>query len=427
MEQFVIKGGKPLKGNVEIYGAKNAALGLIAAAILSDEPVIIENLPDVSDINVLLDAIAGIGATVERISKHKVKIIGATVNSRNVTYEAVSKIRASYYLLGSLIGKYHEAKVAMPGGCVIGARPIDLHIKGFEVLGARVNLKNGMINAKAERLVGKHIYFDTVSVGATINIMLAAVLAEGNTVIENAAKEPHVVDLANMLNSMGASIRGAGTDTIRVRGVQKLHGTEYTCIPDQIEAGTFMFAAAVTGGDIMVTGVIPKHLDSVSSKLVDMGCDIIEYDESVRVIAPQQLKATNVRTMPYPGFPTDMQPQITVALSLAKGVSTVTENIFENRFRYVPEIVKMGAKVKTERHIAVINGPVKFQGATVTAPDLRAGAALVLAGLAAKGTTYIRDIHLIQRGYECFEEKLEGLGADIKRVSVLEETKARRA
>lgn len=415
MEQYVIKGGKPLRGKVEIYGAKNAALALIAAAVLSEEPVVIDNLPDVSDINVLLEAISRIGATVERLGKHKVRITGATVNSIEVTYELVKKIRASYYLLGSLLGKYHRAEVAMPGGCVIGARPIDLHIKGFEALGAEVRLENGMVKARADRLVGKHIYFDVVSVGATINVMMAACMAEGSTIIENAAKEPHVVDLANMLNSMGAVIRGAGTDVIRIRGVQKLHGTEYTCIPDQIEAGTFMFAAAVTGGDVTVTNVIPKHLESVSSKLADMGCDIYEYDEAVRVIAPKELKATTVKTMPYPGFPTDMQPQMTVALSLARGISTVTENIFESRFKYTSELARMGAKVKVEGNIVVVNGPAKLQGAQISAPDLRAGAALVMAGLAAGGETQVRDIHFIQRGYENFDGKLRELGADIKK------------
>lgn len=415
MEQYVIKGGKPLRGKVEIYGAKNAALALIAAAVLSEEPVVIDNLPDVSDINVLLEAISRIGATVERLGKHKVRITGATVNSIEVKYELVKKIRASYYLLGSLLGKYHRAEVAMPGGCVIGARPIDLHIKGFEALGAEVRLENGMVKARADRLVGKHIYFDVVSVGATINVMMAACMAEGSTIIENAAKEPHVVDLANMLNSMGAVIRGAGTDVIRIRGVQKLHGTEYTCIPDQIEAGTFMFAAAVTGGDVTVTNVIPKHLESVSSKLADMGCDIYEYDEAVRVIAPKELKATTVKTMPYPGFPTDMQPQMTVALSLARGISTVTENIFESRFKYTSELARMGAKVKVEGNIVVVNGPAKLQGAQISAPDLRAGAALVMAGLAAGGETQVRDIHFIQRGYENFDGKLRELGADIKK------------
>lgn len=421
MEQYVIKGGKPLNGKVEIYGAKNAALALIAASVLSEEPVVIDNLPDVSDINVLLEALSRIGAKVERITRHKVRITGATVNSMEVTYELVRKIRASYYLLGSLLGKYHKAEVAMPGGCVIGARPIDLHIKGFEALGAEVRLENGMVKAKAEKLVGKHVYFDIVSVGATINIMMAACMAEGNTIIENAAKEPHVVDLANMLNSMGAVIRGAGTDVIRIKGVSKLHGTEYTCIPDQIEAGTFMFAAAVTGGDITVTNVIPKHLEAISSKLADMGCDIIEYDEAVRVIAPKELKATTVKTMPYPGFPTDMQPQMTVALSLARGISTVTENIFESRFKYTSELVRMGAKVKVEGNIVVINGPARLQGAHTAAPDLRAGAALVMAGLAADGESHVRDIHLIQRGYENFDGKLRDLGADIKKEFIPEE------
>ncbi len=415
MEQYVIKGGKPLRGKVEIYGAKNAALALIAAAILSEEPVVIDNLPDVSDINVLLEAISRIGATVERLSRHKVRITGATVNSIEVTYELVKKIRASYYLLGSLLGKYHRAEVAMPGGCVIGARPIDLHIKGFEALGAEVRLENGMVKAKADKLCGKHIYFDVVSVGATINVMMAACMAEGSTIIENAAKEPHVVDLANMLNSMGAVIRGAGTDVIRIKGVSRLHGTEYTCIPDQIEAGTFMFAAAVTGGDVTVTSVIPKHLESVSSKLADMGCDILEYDEAVRVVAPEELKATTVKTMPYPGFPTDMQPQMTVALSLARGISTVTENIFESRFKYTSELARMGAKVKVEGNIVVVNGPAKLQGAQISAPDLRAGAALVTAGLAASGETQVRDIHFIQRGYENFDGKLRDLGADIRK------------
>ena len=421
MEQFIIKGGKPLKGKVEIYGAKNAALALIAAAILTEEPVVIDNLPDVSDINVLLEAISRIGATVERINRHKVKIIGATVNSIEVTYELVSKIRASYYLLGSLLGKYHNAEVAMPGGCVIGARPIDLHIKGFEALGAEVRLENGMVKVKADHLKGKHIYFDVVSVGATINVMMAACMAEGNTIIENAAKEPHVVDLANMLNSMGAAIRGAGTDVIKIKGVTKLHGTEYTCIPDQIEAGTFMFAAAVTGGDVTVTSVIPKHLEAISSKLADMGCDIYEYDEAVRVVAPEELKATTVKTMPYPGFPTDMQPQMTVALSLARGVSTVTENIFESRFKYTSELARMGAKVKVEGNIVVVNGPAKLQGAQIKAPDLRAGAALVMAGLAASGESRVSDIHFIQRGYENFDGKLRDLGADIRKETVCED------
>ena len=417
MERYVINGGRPLRGLVPIYGAKNAALALIAAAILTEEPVIINNLPDVSDINVLLEAISQIGATVERISRHKVRIIGATVHSQQVNYDYISKIRASYYLLGALLGRFHEAEVAMPGGCVIGARPIDQHIKGFEALGAKVSLKNGQIWTRAEDLHGSHIYFDVVSVGATINIMLAATLAQGYTVIENPAREPHVVDLANMLNSMGANIRGAGTDVIRIRGVERLHKTEYTVIPDQIEAGTFMFAAAVTQGEITVANVIPKHLESISSKLAEIGCKVIEYDEAITVKGTENLRATQVKTLPYPGFPTDMQPQITTALALAKGVSMVTESIFENRFKYVAELARMGAKIKVEGNTAIITGVQKLSGARLSAPDLRAGAALVLAAMRAEGTTIIDDIKYIQRGYEAFDEKLRALGADIQKVN----------
>lgn len=426
MEQYIVKGGRPLIGEVDIYGAKNAALALIPAAILSDEPVIIDNLPDVSDINVMLDAIAHIGATVQRINRHKVRIIGATVNSHSIDDDYIRKIRASYYLLGSLLGRYHEAEVAMPGGCVIGARPIDQHIKGFEALGAEVCLDGGQVKAKAETLAGNHIYFDVVSVGATINVLLAAVLAEGNTIIENPAKEPHVVDLASMLNSMGARIRGAGTDVIRIRGVNRLHGTEYTVIPDQIEAGTFMFAAAVTRGDVTVNNVIPKHLESITSKLKDIGCRIEEYDEAVRVIADNRLKATRVKTMPYPGFPTDMQPQIGVALALAEGTSTITENIFENRFKYVAELIRMGARVKVESNTAIITGVPKLSGAKLCAPDLRAGAALVLAALAAEGTSQVDGLQYIKRGYENFSGKLRKLGADIKKVNIDEDSNVTR-
>ena len=404
-------------GTVDVCGAKNAALALIPAAILTEEPVIINNLPNVSDINVMLEAIREIGARVERIDDHKVKIIGATVHSHSLNYDYISKIRASYYLLGSLLGRFHEAEVAMPGGCVIGARPIDQHIKGFKALGAEVTLDNGQVYAKAEELKGCHMYFDVVSVGATINVLMAAVLANGNTIIENCAKEPHVVDLANMLNSMGANIRGAGTDVIRVRGVQKLHSTEYTVIPDQIEAGTFLLAGAVTGGDVTVNNVIPKHLESITAKLMDLGCDIEEYDEAVRVIATdRRLKATNVKTLPYPGFPTDMQPQMTVALSLAEGSSVVTESIFENRFKYVGELARMGAKIKTESNVAFITGMKTIKPAQVEAPDLRAGAALVLAGLAADGFTRVGGIEFIGRGYEKFDEKLKKLGAMINKI-----------
>ncbi|MBR2754793.1 MAG: UDP-N-acetylglucosamine 1-carboxyvinyltransferase [Lachnospiraceae bacterium] len=416
MEQYVITGGKPLRGVVEIYGAKNAALALIPAAILTEEPVIISNLPDVSDINVMLEAVAQLGAKVERLNRHKVRITGAGVHSHQINDDYISKIRASYYLLGALLGRFHEAEVAMPGGCVIGARPIDQHIKGFEALGAKVKISEGNIYAKAEQLKGNHIYFDVVSVGATINIMLAAVMAEGNTIIENPAKEPHVVDLANMLNSMGARIRGAGTDVIRIKGVPKLHKTEYMVIPDQIEAGTFMFAAAITKGEITVANVIPKHLESITAKLVDIGCEVEEYDEAVIVRGCERLSATQVKTLPYPGFPTDMQPQISVALALASGISTVTESIFENRFKYVTELARMGAKIKVENNTAIISGVKGLFGAKLNAPDLRAGAALVLAALSAEGTSTINDINYIQRGYEAFDEKLRALGGDIRKV-----------
>ena len=416
MEQYFIKGGKPLNGIVDICGAKNAALALIAASILTSEPVYISNLPDVSDINLLLDAIAQIGAVVERIDRHKVKIIGATVNSCILNYEYISKIRASYYLLGSLLGRFHMAEVAMPGGCVIGARPIDQHIKGFEALGATVDLEDGQVKAKAAELCGNHIYFDVVSVGATINVMLAAVLAKGNTIIENPAKEPHVVDLANMLNSMGAHVRGAGTDVIRIRGVESLHATDYTVIPDQIEAGTFLFAGAATGGDVTVNNVIPKHLESITSKLEDIGCFIEEYDEAVRVVAGPRLHATQVKTLPYPGFPTDMQPQMTVALTVSQGISTVTESIFENRFKYAGELARMGARIKIESNTAIITGVERLKGAQVEAPDLRAGAALTIAGLAADGFTQVGGIEYIQRGYEDFDAKLRSLGGDIRKI-----------
>ena len=421
MSRYIIEGGTALNGSVNIYGAKNAALALIAASILTEEPVIIDNLPDVSDINVLLDAIASIGAKVERISRHKVKITGATVNTITVDYGYVKKIRASYYLLGSLLGRFGQAQVAMPGGCAIGERPIDQHIKGFEALGAKVELSGGQIKAKADDLSGAHIYFDVVSVGATINIMLAAVLAKGNTVIENPAKEPHVVDLANMLNSMGANIRGAGTDVIRIKGVQRLHKTEYTVIPDQIEAGTFMMAAAITKGNIRVCHVIPKHLESISSKLTDMGCVVTEQDNAVLVEYKKELKATQVKTLPYPGFPTDMQPQISVALALAKGTSIVIESIFENRFKYVAELSRMGAKIKVEGNMAIITGVSSLSGARVTAPDLRAGAALTLAAIAAQGTSVIDDIRYVERGYESFDLKLKSLGANIRKVAEDEE------
>ncbi|WP_302629866.1 UDP-N-acetylglucosamine 1-carboxyvinyltransferase [uncultured Eubacterium sp.] len=416
MEKYIIKGGVALNGTVDISGAKNAALALLAASILADEDVTIENLPDVSDINQLIDAIAMIGATVNRVDRHTVIINGNTITSYVVEEEQMRKIRASYYLLGALLGKFKKAEVALPGGCVIGARPIDQHLKGFRALGAEVIQDHGMLNASADNLMGTHIFFDVVSVGATINVMLAAVKAEGRTVIENAAKEPHVVDVANMLNSMGADIRGAGTDKIRINGVEKLHGTVYSTIPDQIEAGTFMCAAAATGGEILVRNVIPRHLECITSKLIEMGCTVIEYDDAVTVKAGDFIRSAHIKTLPYPGFPTDMQPQMAVVLSIANGTSTVTESIFENRFKYMAELSRMGAINKVEGNTAIITGVGGLEGAKVSAPDLRAGAALVIAGLAAEGFTTVDDIVYIQRGYERFEEKLTELGAIIAKV-----------
>ena len=416
MEQYVIKGGTPLKGDVEIGGAKNAALAILAAAVMTDDSVIIRNVPDVRDVNVLLGAIEDIGAHVERIERNVVKINGSTISGLSVDYEYIKKIRASYYLLGALLGKYRRAEVALPGGCDIGTRPIDLHIKGFKALGADVDISYGLISAQAEKLEGAHIYLDKVSVGATINILMAASLSEGKTIIDNAAREPHVVDVANFLNSMGADIRGAGTESIRINGVKKLHGTEYSVIPDQIEAGTFMFAAAATHGDVTVRNVIPKHLEATTAKLLEAGCQVVEFDDAVRVIGTAPLHSTSVTTLPYPGFPTDMQPQMTAVLGLASGVSTVTESIWENRFKYVDELARMGADIRVESNVAIVTGVDHYTGARVQAPDLRAGAALVIAGLAADGITVVDDIYYIQRGYEAFSEKLQRLGAIMEKV-----------
>ncbi len=415
--RYAVRGGNALKGEVEVGGAKNAALAIIAASILTDETVTIENMPDVRDTNVLLDAMAGIGVIIERPDRHTVRINGSMVRNVNIEYELIRRIRASYYLIGALLGKYNEAEVPLPGGCNIGSRPIDQHLKGFRAIGADVKIERGSIIAKAEKLTGAHIYMDVVSVGATINILMASCMADGKTIIENAAKEPHVVDVANFLNSMGANIKGAGTDVIRIKGVSSLHGATYSVIPDQIEAGTFMFAAAVTGGDILVKNVIPKHLESITAKLIEVGCRVEEFDDCVRVSRTGKLKNTQIKTLPYPGFPTDMQPQAGVTLSLSEGVSTITESIFENRFRYVDEIMKMGADIKVEGNTAIITGTESLTGANITAPDLRAGAALVLAALAADGVSTIDDIHLIERGYEDFEIKLKGLGAVIEKVT----------
>lgn len=417
MEQYIIKGGNPLSGEVEIGGAKNAALAILAAANMTDETVYIDNLPDVRDINALLDAMEGIGTRIDRVDRHAVTVNGSSVENFIVESESMKKIRASYYLLGALLGKYKRAQVPLPGGCNIGSRPIDQHLKGFKAMGAKTRIEHGFIIAEAAELHGAHIFLDMVSVGATINIMMAAAMADGNTTIENAAKEPHVVDVANFLNSMGARIKGAGTDVIRIKGVKSLHKTEYSIIPDQIEAGTFMFAAAVTGGDIILRNVIPKHLEATSAKIMELGCQVHEYDDAVRIIAPQKLQGTHVKTMPYPGFPTDMQPQIAVSLAIADGTSIVTESIFENRFRYVDELARMGASVKVEGNVAVISGVDRFTGARVSAPDLRAGAVLVIAGLAAEGITIVDDIYYIERGYENLDLKFQGLGAQIQKVA----------
>ena len=424
MEQYVIKGGKPLVGEVIIGGAKNAALGILAAAVMTDGVCAIDNMPNVRDTNVLLQAIEGIGGKVVRKGSNEVEISGKGIDTDGdmiIDYEYIRKIRASYYLLGALLGKYHKAQVALPGGCDIGSRPIDQHIKGFKALGAEVEISHGMISAKADRLVGAHIYFDVVSVGATINVMMAAALAEGNTVLENAAKEPHIVDVANFLNSMGANIKGAGTDVIRIKGVSTLHSTEYSIIPDQIEAGTFMTAAAITKGDILVKNVIPKHLEAISAKLIEIGATVEEYDDAVRVVVKERLSNTNIKTLPYPGFPTDMQPQMAITLALSTGTSVITESIFENRFKYLDELSRMGAQVKVEGNTAILEGVEKFTSAVVQAPDLRAGAGLVMAGLSADGFTIVEGIQYIQRGYENFEGKLRALGGQIEKVSTEKE------
>ena len=426
MEQYIIKGGHPLVGEVEIGGAKNAALAILAAAIMTDGECLIDNMPNVRDTNVLLQAMEGIGARIERKGDNEVVISGKDIDSAGdliVDNEYIRKIRASYYLIGALLGKYKKAQVVLPGGCDIGSRPIDQHIKGFRALGAEVKIEHGMIIAQAEQLVGSRIYLDVVSVGATINIMMAAALAQGNTVIENAAKEPHIVDVANFLNSMGADIRGAGTDVIRIKGVEKFHDTEYSVIPDQIEAGTFMMAAAATRGDVLIKNVIPKHLETISAKLSEIGAQIEESDDAVRVVATQRLCNTQIKTLPYPGFPTDMQPQMAITLGLSTGTSTITESIFENRFRYVEELRRMGANIKmVEGNTAIIHGVEKYTGATVAAPDLRAGAALVIAGLAAEGYTTVTQIGYIKRGYERFDEKLRALGGLIEEVNSEKET-----
>ncbi|MGN0550888.1 MAG: UDP-N-acetylglucosamine 1-carboxyvinyltransferase [Acutalibacteraceae bacterium] len=417
MDKFVINGGTPLMGEVTISGAKNAAVAIIPAVILSDEPCRIENIPSISDVNFIANIIKEIGADVKRINKSTLEINPCTIRSSVATYDQVKGMRASYYLLGALLGKFNSAHVAMPGGCDFGVRPIDQHLKGFAALGAKHILKDGIIHVTAEKLKGAHIYLDVVSVGATMNIMLAAVKADGLTVIENAAKEPHIVDLANFLNSMGADVRGAGTDVIKIRGVNHLHGTTYSIIPDQIEAGTYMVAAAATKGSVLIKNVIPKHLESITAKLREMGAVVIEYDEAVKVTATRRLDRCNIKTMPHPGFPTDMQPQFTALLAISNGTSKVNENVWDNRFRYIGELCRMGAQISVDGRIAIIDGVESLTAAPVKATDLRAGAAMIIAGLSTQGTTEIENIVHIERGYEEIVEKLRGLGADIKKIT----------
>ncbi|MGN1458559.1 MAG: UDP-N-acetylglucosamine 1-carboxyvinyltransferase [Acutalibacteraceae bacterium] len=416
MEKFVIHGGNSLHGEVHISGAKNAAVAIIPAVILSDGVCRIENIPNIMDVNIIATILHEMGAKITRVNKSTLEIDPTHIQNPVATYELVRHMRASCYLLGALLGKFSRAEVALPGGCDFGVRPIDQHLKGFGILGAEHSVSGGMINVKADKLVGGHIYLDVVSVGATVNIMLAAVKAEGKTIIENAAKEPHIVDLANFLNSMGADVRGAGTDVIKINGVKHLNGTTYSIIPDQIEAGTYMVAAAATGGDVIVRNVITKHLESITAKLREMNVQVDEYEDSVRVRRTGALHRCNVKTMPHPGFPTDMQPQIAVLLSIADGTSIVTEAVWDNRFRYVEELRRMGAEISVDGKIAVIEGVKELIGAPVKATDLRAGAAMIIAALAAKGTTYIEDIQHIERGYEDVVEKFAALGADIKRV-----------
>ncbi|MEG1448308.1 MAG: UDP-N-acetylglucosamine 1-carboxyvinyltransferase [Oscillospiraceae bacterium] len=416
MERFVIRGKNKLNGEVTISGAKNAAVAIIPATILAKGKCVLENVPNISDVYVLLKILKEMGAEVEIISNSSVSIDTTNLGEPVVPYELARHMRASYYFLGALLGRYSEASVSMPGGCFFGVRPIDQHIRGFEAMGTDVSIDFGMINAKSDYLSGAHIYFDVVSVGATINVMLAAVKAKGITILENVAKEPHIVDLANFLNSMGADIRGAGTDVIKIHGVDILHGTTYSIIPDQIEAGTYMTIAAATGGDVLIKNVIPKHLESITDKLIKAGADITEYDDSIRVRRDGPLYKTNVKTMPHPGFPTDMQPQITTLLALAEGTSIVTEGVWDNRFRYVDELRRMGANIQVDGKVAVVEGVNEFCGAPVKATDLRAGAALLMAGLVANGETQIEDIYHIERGYQNIVEKLTNLGADIKKV-----------
>lgn len=414
MEKFVLNGGIPLRGEVSISGAKNAVVAILPATILAQDVCVIENIPNISDVYYMTKILEQLGARIKRLSKSTLEIDTKGVNSYVVSHDMTKHLRASYYFIGALLGRFHRAKVAMPGGCNFGVRPIDRHIKGFELLGSTVTIgENAIIDAAAERLEGSSVYFDEASVGATVNVILAAVKAKGLTVIENAAKEPHIVDLANFLNSMGADVRGAGTDSVKINGTDSLHGGTYTIIPDQIEAGTYMVAAAAAGGEVKINNVIPRHLESISAKLREMGVTVIAGEDCVTVKSSGRLRKVNIKTMPYPGFPTDMQPQFAAALCLANGSSVITEGIYDNRFKYLTELRKMGAQVQVDGRVALIEGVDKLCGAPVAACDLRAGAAMVIAGLCAEGTTEVEDVHYIERGYEDFVGKLRKLGADI--------------
>ena len=416
MEKYIITGGNQLRGEVEISGAKNAAVAIIPATVLAGGKCVIENVPNISDVTLLLKMLQKMGASVQLIDKKTIEIDTRNIHDPTVPYELARYMRASYYFLGALLGRCHQASVSMPGGCHFGVRPIDQHIKGFEAMGANVSIDRGMINAEANTLSGAPIYFDVISVGATINVMLAAVKAKGLTMLENAAREPHIVDLANFLNSMGADIMGAGTDIIKIRGVSSLRGGSYSIIPDQIEAGTYMAAVAAAGGSVLVKNVIPKHLDCITAKLMELGCDIEEQDEAVRVTRQGPINRINLKTLPYPGFPTDMQPQLAVVLCMAEGTSVVTEGVWDTRYRYVDELRRMGAKIQVDGKLAIIEGVDSLSGAPVAACDLRAGAAMVIAGLAAQGVTEVENIVYIERGYENLADKLKKVGADIARV-----------
>ena len=425
MEKFIIKGGIPLRGEVRISGAKNAAVAIIPAAILAEDKCILENVPSISDVDVALEILSSMGAQIRRLSKSKIEVDTSRIKDGTVPYELARSTRGSSYFLGALLGRFKKASVPLPGGCDLGSRPIDQHIKCFEALGAKTDIKHGIVDLSADRLIGTQIYFDKVTVGGTINALLACAKAEGLTIIENAAKEPHIVDLANFLNSMGADIKGAGTDSIRIRGVEKLNGGTYCIIPDQIEAGTYMAAVAAAGGRLLIRNVIPKHMDCITAKLQEMGVQVEEQDDTLLVRRSGKLRRTNVKTLPYPGFPTDMQPQITVALCLAEGTSMVTEGVWDNRYRYVGELTRMGAQIRVEGRSAVVEGVEHLNAASVQAYDLRAGAAMVIAALAAEGTSEVSNVHYIERGYEDIIEKLRSIGAQIESVECEEVVETR--